>query len=90
MNKNDSPRRTSISQASDIEEIAEYWDTHSLDDHWDETSPADFEVRAVHRHRVAIDPYLYTQLEEQARIKGVLLETLVNAWLAEHLQETHK
>ncbi|MEO5953451.1 MAG: CopG family antitoxin [Chloroflexia bacterium] len=90
MSKNDNPRRTSISKSSNIEELAEYWDTHSLADHWDETSPADFEVRVERRHRVAIDTNLYAKLEEQARTRGILIETLVNMWLAEHLQNTHQ
>jgi hypothetical protein len=26
------------------EEIGEYWDTHDLAEHWEETKPAEFEV----------------------------------------------
>ena len=30
-------KKTDISKARTLEEIGEFWDTHSLDDHWDET-----------------------------------------------------
>ncbi len=42
---------TSISQATSLEEIAEYWDSHSLADHWDQTAEVDVEVRLQPRTR---------------------------------------
>ena len=45
MKKNKDEQITSISNARNLEEIADYWDTHSLADHWDETYEVDFEVR---------------------------------------------
>ena len=80
-------KTTDISKAQTIEEIADFWDTHSLADHWDATSEADFEVRAKRRHRITLAPDVYEKLEAQARIEGVLPETLINLWLAERLQE---
>ncbi len=77
---------TSISKARTLEEIADFWDTHSLADYWDETREADFEIRAQRRRRVTIAPEIYVRLEEQARRRGVLPETLVNLWLVERLQ----
>ncbi|HLC16415.1 MAG TPA: hypothetical protein VJL89_09345 [Thermodesulfovibrionia bacterium] len=38
--------RSSISKAQTIQEIADFWDTHSLDDYWEQTSEVEFEVRA--------------------------------------------
>ena len=87
MSENDDTQPTSISKAGTLEEIAEFWDTHSLADHWDETQEADFEVRARRRRRVTLDPEVYAQLEIQARVRGVLPETLVNLWLGERLRE---
>ena len=78
---------TSISKARTLEEIADYWDSHSLADHWDQTHEVEFEVRAKHRHRVTLDPDIYARLEEQAHVRGILPETLLNLWLAERLQE---
>ena len=79
---------TSISKARTLEEIAAYWDSHSLSDHWDQTHEVEFEVRAKRRHRVTLDPDVYARLEAQAHARGVLPETLVNLWLSERLQET--
>lgn len=78
---------TTISKASNLEEIAEYWDTHSLADHWDDTHEVEFEVRATKRHRITLAPEVYEKIESFARIQGVLPETLVNLWLVERLQE---
>jgi hypothetical protein len=87
MNESDGTRMTSISQARTLEEIGEFWDTHSLADYWDQTHEVEFEVRAKHRRRVTLDPDVYTRIEAQARNRGILPETLINLWLAERLQE---
>lgn len=70
-----------------LEEIAEFWDTHSLADYWDQTHEVEFEVRAKRRRRVTIDPDIYMRIERCAVTRGVLPETLVNLWLVERLQE---
>ncbi len=77
-----------ISKARTLEEIGDFWDSHSLADHWDQTREADFEVRAFRRRRVTLDPAVYTEIEAQARARGLMLETLVNLWLAERLHQT--
>ena len=87
MNENDKLNLTSISKASTIEEIGEYWDTHSLADHWDETHKVEFVVRVKRRHRVTLDPDIYTLVEAEARIRSVLPETLINLWISERLHE---
>ncbi|MBI1761673.1 MAG: hypothetical protein HYR56_09585 [Acidobacteria bacterium] len=87
MNGNNEPQLTSISKARTLEEIADFWDTHSLADYWDQTHEVEFEVRAQRRHRVTLDPNVYSQVEEQARLRGLQAETLVNLWLSEHLSE---
>ena len=79
---------TSISKAHTPEEIADFWDTHSLDDYWDQTHEVEFEVRVKRRRRVTLDPEVYTRLEAQARARGISPETLVNLWLVERLQES--
>jgi hypothetical protein len=38
---------TGISKAQSIEEIAEFWDTHSAAGYWDQTHEVEFEVRAT-------------------------------------------
>lgn len=86
MNENDTTPLTSISQARTLDEIAEFWDTHSLADYWDQTEEVEFEVRAMRRRRVTLAPEIYSRVEAQARLRGILPETLVNLWLAERLQ----
>ena len=78
---------TSISKARTLEEIADFWDTHSLADHWDETHEVAFEMRMQRKCRVTLTPEIYERIEKQAREQGVLPETLVNLWLAEHLKQ---
>jgi len=78
---------TSISKARALEEIGKFWDTHSLDDYWDQTHEVEFEVRAQRRRRVTLDPDIYTRIASRAQSRGILPETLINLWLAERLQE---
>jgi hypothetical protein len=88
MNESEGTELTSISKARTLDEIADFWDTHSLADYWEQTKEVEFEVRAQRRRRVTLAPELYTRIETQARMRGVLPETLVNLWLAERLQGT--
>lgn len=87
MSANDDLPMASISKASTLDEIADFWDTHSLSDYWDYTHEVAFEVRAQRRHRVTLDPHVYEQVAEEARIRGISPETLVNVWLSERLQQ---
>jgi CopG antitoxin of type II toxin-antitoxin system len=90
MNEPEDTPQTSISKARTLEEIADFWDTHSLDDYWDQTCEAAFEVRAQHRRRIALDPDVYTQVVARAQARGILPETLVNLWLLERLQASER
>ena len=90
MNEPEDIPRTSISKARTLEEIADFWDTHSLDDYWDQTQEVAFEVRAQRRRRITLDPEVYERVEAQARTRGLLPETLVNLWVMERLQESRK
>lgn len=76
---------TSISKASSLEEVAEFWDTHSLADYEDQTQEVEFDVRATRKRKVSLDPEVYEQIEAQAVTKGIQAETLVNLWLSERL-----
>ena len=78
---------TSISKSKGIEEIGDFWDTHSLANHWDNTREASFTVRATRRRRITIDPDVYGQIEALARQRGISAETLVNLWVVEHLKK---
>lgn len=87
MKGNEADQITSISKARTLEDIADFWGTHSLDDYWDQTHEVEFEVRATRRRRVTLDPDIYAWIETQAHSRGVSTETLVNLWLAERLQK---
>ena len=85
MKENNDTKTSSISKGRSLEEIAEYWDTHSLADHWEQTHEVEFEVRAP--RRITLDPKVYEKLQELARIRGVSLAALVNSWLNERLTD---
>lgn len=79
----DANKVTSISQADTDEKIGEFWDSHDFTDF--DTDAPDVEFDLV--YRVPIDRELYSALEEQARARGVQVETLVNLWLQQKLGE---
>ncbi|MGH9947923.1 MAG: hypothetical protein ACRD6X_12085 [Pyrinomonadaceae bacterium] len=76
-----------IEEEQRLAEIGEYWDTHSLADHWDETSEVEFEVTAARRHRIALEPEIYERIEVEAELRGVVPEKLANSILKERLGE---
>lgn len=51
MNEIHTTQETGISKVVTIEEITEFWDTHSLADYWDQTHEVEFEVRAERLHQ---------------------------------------
>ena len=71
-----------------VEEMAEFWDTHSLADYWDQLEPVNFELDASARRRylVAVDPDLLHRLQKVAQTCGLSTESLVNLFLEQHLQ----
>lgn len=71
-----------------LEAIAEFWDTHSLADYWDQTEPAEFEFdpQAKRRYLVAIDPDVLARVRTVARQKGLQTESLINLWLEQKLK----
>ena len=87
MSENNETKLSSISKAGSVAEIGEFWDTHSLDDYWEQTQEVEFEVRAQRRRRITLDPQVYAQVEAAARTRGILPETLVNLWLQDRLRE---
>ena len=89
MNESDKPQMTSISKAQTIEEIAEFWDTHSLADTWDDTEAADVEFAPVlGRHMlVPVDPDLLLRVQRAAQKRGLSLESLVNLSLEQRMQQ---
>lgn len=86
MSENNAQQKSSISQAETYEAIGAYWDTHSLDEHWDKTHDVEFTINAPRPHRVTIEPDVYERITTQAHTRGLSPETPVNLWLLERLQ----
>ena len=77
--------QTDISNVRTEEEIADFWDTHSLDEHWEQTREVAFTLRAQRRRRITLDPEVYDRIEAQARARGLMSETLANLWLKDRI-----
>ncbi len=79
--------RSSISEAQSYKDIGEFWDTHDLADHWDQTEPAEFEVDILSEITYyALDSKLSEAVRSLARKRGVSADTLLNIWVQEKLQ----
>ena len=85
--QDDDKQLSSISKSGSIEEIAEFWDTHSITDYEDQIREVEAEVSNVVRNRVSLIPEVHAGVKEAARKRHVSAETLVNTWLAERLQQ---
>jgi hypothetical protein len=80
--------KSSISEASSYQEIAEFWDTHDLADYWEQTKPAEFEVDIQSEATYyALERQLSRELARVADEHGVSAETLLNIWVQEKLRE---
>lgn len=78
--------KSSLSNASSPAEIGEYWDTHDLSDHWDQTREVDFDVRIESSVMYfAVEKALAEKLRAAAKSHGVSPETLLNVWVQEHV-----
>lgn len=78
--------KSSLSGSRSYDELSEYWDTHSLADHWDQTSPAEFELDVKSSALYfPVDRLLADKLRAVAASHGVSPETLLNLWLQERV-----
>jgi hypothetical protein len=84
--------KSSLSGSRSNEELSEYWDTHSLADHWDQTTPAEFELDIKSSSLYfPVDRLLADKLRAVAASHGVSTETLLNLWIQERVAaEAHK
>lgn len=74
---------SSVSKADSDETIGEFWDSHDLTDFDTDAPDAEFAVVST----VPIQLELLTEIEKQASKRGVKVETLVNQWLRQKLDE---
>ena len=76
--------KSSISQAQSYKEIGEFWDTHDLSEHWDETEPVEFEVDAQSETTYyPVETKLSAKLRALAERRGISPEMLLNLWVQE-------
>ncbi len=73
-----------------LDEAADYWDTHSFADYFEDTEPVEIEVRLARRKiLLEIDRDLSEKLKKIARKKKQSYEKLINSWVREKImQET--
>ena len=75
---------SSVSRAENETQMGQFWDSHDLTDYDDLNAPdVEFEFPAI----VRIETRLLVALKEQAKRRGVAVETLVNLWLQQKLEE---
>ncbi len=77
------------------EEEAEFWDTHSTADYWDEMDPvSDVNVSVSHLpHRLISLPLsqtLFAEIKQIAEERGIPYERLVRQWLTERVKEERR
>ncbi len=77
-----------IPQLKSYEELAEFWDSHSLDDYWEQTKPAEFEVSEQfhHHYLVPVEKNLLSRIGRLARNHGVSIETFTNLLLEQRIE----
>jgi hypothetical protein len=74
---------SSTSKATSLEELGEFWDTHDFTDYDTDVPDVAFRIARA----IQIEAELLTALEQQARLRGISIETLVNLWLQQKLNE---
>jgi hypothetical protein len=76
-------RLSSTSKTDSDEKIGEFWDSHDFTEFDTNAPDAQFEVIST----VPVQLELLTEIEAQAARRGVKVETLVNQWLRQRLDE---
>ena len=76
-------RLSTISGAQSMEEMGEFWDSHDFTEFDDDAPDIAFTIASS----ISIEADLLSAVEQQARLRGVSTETLVNLWLQEKLVE---
>ena len=74
---------TSISKADSDEAIGDFWDSHDVTEFDTDAPDAEFEVTST----VPVQLELLNEIEEHAAKRGIRVETLVNQWLQQKLDE---
>jgi len=84
---------SSISKSKTLEEMAEFWDTHSLADYADQIDEVEMTFEpSARRTSIGVDPDLLVELREIAKKRRISTQTLVNLWLSQRVEKlkTHQ
>jgi hypothetical protein len=82
-------RVSSISGARTLEEMADFWDTHSLADYDDQTYEVEMSFEpSARRSVVTIEPELMLDITQMARARNVSTQTLINVWLRQQVDRS--
>jgi len=79
--------QSSVSQAQTLEQMGEFWDTHDFTD-FDHPDAPDVEYTVS--CAVPIEVGLLSAVEKQTHLRGIQVETLVNLWLQQKLEEERR
>ena len=72
-----------------FEEMAEFWDTHDIADYEQYLAPMDVTIaeQPKHEYVITLSDSLNTMLRKALQAEGVSLNTLMNLWVQEKLQQ---
>ncbi|VVB87131.1 CopG antitoxin of type II toxin-antitoxin system [uncultured archaeon] len=71
-----------------LDEAADYWDTHSFADYFEDTEPVEIEVRLAKRKiLLEIDRDLSEKLKKIAQKKRQSYDKLINSWVREKIMQ---
>lgn len=72
-----------------FEELADFWDTHDLTDYEASLTPTSLEIVAepTHEYVIVLSDSLNARLREAQKQEGVSMNTLINLWVQERLQQ---
>jgi hypothetical protein len=85
--KKAAPRDVLPDDFQTLEELSDFWDTHSSADYEDDMEPVEAQIDlSSSKVYCPVAKDLLRQVRRQARQQGVSTETLINLWLQEKLR----
>jgi hypothetical protein len=85
--KESAPKDVLPESFTTLEELSDFWDTHSSADYEQDMEPVEAEIElSASKIYCPVAKDLLRQVRQQARRQGVSTETLINLWLQEKLR----
>jgi hypothetical protein len=71
------------------QEMADFWNAHSVADYWEHTEAAEFDVAASlqNHYLIPVDKEILLRIGKLARHRGVSIEALTNLLLEQRITE---